>query len=163
MIFNNNTYITIQKVLYLSVKKSYDFLNNTPPRPYSFIEVELKSSLLELTEIISQIEIILPQFSEFINQFNNLVQSTNINVITEVDGTLSIDVPASMPDNEIENISKRINIIDRLISTKDKELTQLLEKGSSLDGQLRVDNPNHNSVILNKVKEYEKLKLNYKH
>ncbi len=53
-----------------------------------------------LTEIITQIDIILPQLSEFINQFNNLVQNANINIITEVDGTLSIDVPISMSDSE---------------------------------------------------------------
>jgi hypothetical protein len=163
MVFNNNLFITIHKCISFTLKRVYDFFNNTPPRPYSFVQLELRSSLVEFTEIMAQIELILPQFSEFINQFNNLVQNTNINVITEVDGTLSIDVPSSMPDTEVENISKRISIIDRLITTKDKELTELLEKGSSLDSQLKLQNPNHNSVILNKVKEFERLKLSYKH
>ncbi len=116
-----------------------------------------------LTEIITQIDIILPQLSEFINQFNNLVKNANINIITEIDGTLSIDVPTSMSDSETQNLSKKIGIIDCLISTKNKEVTDLLEKGISIYSQLKLENPNHNSEILNKIKEFEKLKSNYKH
>lgn len=115
------------------------------------------------SEIITQIDVILPQLSEFINQFNNLVQSANINVITDVDGTLSIDVPISMSDHEAQNLSKRIGIIDRLISSKNEEITELFKKGLSLDDQLKVENSNHKSEILNKIKEFEKIKSNYKH
>lgn len=115
------------------------------------------------TEILAQIDVILPQLSEFINQFNDLVQSTNINVITEGDGTLSLDVPSSMPDKEAQNLSKRIGIIDRLISVKENEVAKLIEKGSLMDSQLKLKDPNHNSEILAKIKEFEKLKSRYKH
>jgi hypothetical protein len=41
---------------------------------------------------------LLPQLSNFINQFNTTVNQTGISVVTYSEGNLSIDVPQNMSD-----------------------------------------------------------------
>jgi predicted component of type VI protein secretion system len=105
----------------------------------------------------------LPQLSDFIGQFNNVVSTTNINVITDSSGNMSIDVPVTMPDIEAEKISKRINIIDRLITLRGQEINDLLQKGLNLETKLKAQNPNYTSQILAKVDEFNRLNFSYKH
>ena len=138
--------------------------NSTPPSPHPFVTLQLHSgTLLALTEVLTQVDSVLPQLAEFITRFNDLIISNDINVITEVDGTLAIDAPATMSDGEISNIRRRIQVLDNLIADRTNRATELLEKGSLIDNQLKIQNPNHSSQILNKVREFEILRLNYKH
>jgi hypothetical protein len=118
---------------------------------------------VELTEIAMKINEMLPQLSDFIGQFNNVVSTTNINVITDSSGNMSIDVPVTMPDIEAEKISKRINIIDRLITLRGQEINDLLQKGLNLETKLKAQNPNYTSQILAKVDEFNRLNFSYKH
>ncbi len=146
------------------IKKLIVGFNTTPPSPYPFVTLQLHSgTLLALTEVLTQIDLVLPQLAEFITRFNDLIVSNDINVITEVDGTLAIDAPATMSDSEISNIRKRIQVLDKLIENRTSRATELLEKGSLIDNQLKIQNPNHSSQILNKVREYEILRSNYRH
>jgi predicted component of type VI protein secretion system len=118
---------------------------------------------VELTEIAMKINEMLPQLSDFIGQFNNVVSTTNINVITDSSGNMSIDVPVTMSDIEAEKISKRINIIDRLITLRGQEINDLLQKGLNLETKLKSQNPNYTSQILAKVDEFNRLNFSYKH
>jgi hypothetical protein len=118
---------------------------------------------VELTEIAMKINEMLPQLSDFIGQFNNVVSTTNINVITDSSGIMSIDVPVTMSDIEAEKISKRINIIDRLITLRGQEINDLLQKGLNLETKLKSQNPNYTSQILAKVDEFNRLNFSYKH
>jgi predicted component of type VI protein secretion system len=118
---------------------------------------------VELTEIAMKINEMLPQLSDFIGQFNNVVSTTNINVITDSSGNMSIDVPVTMSDIEAEKISKRINIIDRLITLRGQEINDLLQKGLNLETKLKAQNPNYTSQILAKVDEFNRLNFSYKH
>lgn len=118
---------------------------------------------VELTEIAIKINELLPQLSDFIGQFNNVVSTTNINVITDSSGNMSIDVPVTMPDIEAEKLSKRINIIDRLITLRGQEINDLLQKGLNLETKLKAQNPNYTSQILTKVDEFNRLNFSYKH
>lgn len=133
------------------------------PKPHKFIDLPLKSTMGELTEISLQIDKLLPQLSDFIDQFNNLVLTTNINVITDTSGNMSIDVPGNMLDSEAEKISKRINILDRLITTRGQEVNDLLQKGLSVESKIRTQNSNYTSQILDKVNEFKRLNASYKH
>lgn len=123
----------------------------------------LKSTTVELTEITMKINELLPQLSYFIDQFNSIVLSTKINVITDTSGNMSIDVPSSMPDNEAEMISKRIGIIDRLITMRGQEVNNLLHKGFEIESKLKEQNPNYTSQILDKVNEFKRLNASYRH
>jgi predicted component of type VI protein secretion system len=118
---------------------------------------------VELTEVAMKINELLPQLSDFIGQFNNVVSTTNINVITDTSGNMSIDVPVTMSDIEAEKISKRINIIDRLITLRGQEINDLLQKGLNLETKLKSQNPNYTSQILAKVDEFNLLNSAYKH
>lgn len=133
------------------------------PKPHAFVDLPLKSTMIELAEISLQIDKLLPQLSDFIDQFNNLVLTTNINVITDSSGNMSIDVPANMSDSEGDKISKRINIIDRLITTRGQEINDLLQKGLNVETRIRTNNSNYTSQILHQVNEFKRLNASYKH
>jgi hypothetical protein len=130
-----------------------------PPKPHKFVNTHLKSGL-ELSDIISQTDLLLPQLSKFIDQFNILINSNNINVITDGIGNLSIDAPINMPDEQAQDISRRIGILDRLITTRSQEIHNLLQEGLNIKNSTK--NSEH-SVILEKLSEYNKLKDSYRH
>lgn len=134
------------------------------PQPH-FVTTDLQSSLLlvDLSEIITKLDQLIPQFSEFIGQFDNIVINNNINVITEVNGYLSVDVPSSMSDIEANRLSERIGILKRLITTCTEEIDTLLHKELDIETKLKEQNLKYTSQILEKVKEYEKYKSKYKH
>ena len=148
----------------LKLKMLYFYKDIAIPKPHAFVNLPLQSALVgELTEITTKINELLPQLSEFIGQFNHVVSTTNINVITDSSGNMSIDVPVTMSDIEAEKISKRINIIDRVITTRGQEIDDLLQKGLNLETKLKRENPNYTSQILDKVNEFKRLNSSYKH
>lgn len=117
----------------------------------------------ELTEITVKINELLPQFSDFIDQFNHIVTTANINVMTDASGNMSIDVPSAMPDSEATKLSKKVSIIDRLITTRAQEINDLLQKALKIETELKSHNTNYTSQILDKAKEFNRLNASYKH
>jgi hypothetical protein len=133
------------------------------PKPHKFsAELPLRSSISELAELTVKINELLPQFSDFISQFNNLIISNSINVIIDTSGNMTLDVPITMSDIDAQNIGKRIGIIDRLIITRGQEIDQLLQKGLSIEADLKKENLNYTSQILDKVNEFKRLNSSYK-
>jgi hypothetical protein len=135
---------------------------NSIPKPYEFIKYELQADL-DLTGIITEVSTLLPQLANFIGQFNTLISQTGINVVTDTMGNMSIDVSANMPDAEAELITKKISIIDRLVSTHGTTLNDLFQKGLSIENKLKAENPNYVSQLTNQIEEFKKLKASYKH
>ena len=136
----------------------------SPPLPYKFVNKSLQSSLGgDLTEVVTKINELMPQLSEFIVQFNNVVANHSINVITEANGNMSLDVPVSMSDNQAEQLSKRIGIIDRLITTRGQEINDLLLKGVEIEEKLKQQDSQFKSQILTKINEFNQLNNSYKH
>ena len=123
------------------------------------------SSILfnNLNEIINEVNNLLPQLSSFIYQFNSIVTENSINVITEANGNMSLDVPLNMADNKAEQLSRRISIIDRLISNQSEKIENLLDKGLIIEKELKQQNSQYTSQILEKVNELKKLNNLYKH
>lgn len=119
--------------------------------------------MTELLELINQINTILPQISDFINQFNTTIIENNINVVTDTGANMFMDVPSDISDDKAAHLKKKLEIIDRLINTKTDEVEELLKKGSSLESTLKKNNPEYKSVILDKLSEFNKLKSSYKH
>jgi hypothetical protein len=116
-----------------------------------------------ITEIVGEINILLPQLTNFINQFNIVVSQSGVNVITDSIGAMSIDVPHNMPDDVANRISTRIGIIDRLITTHGQSVNDLLQKGIHLENRLKIDNPDYVSQLTSKVEEFKILNSLYKH
>jgi hypothetical protein len=106
----------------------------------------------------------MPQLSDFIFQFHVLVADNSVNVLTEPNGNLSIDVPVSMPDDKAQELSMRIGIIDRLITTRGQEIDVLLHKGLEIEKKIREQqDPNFTSQILEKIHTFNRLNNSYKH
>jgi len=118
---------------------------------------------LDLLNIISDLNTLLPQLGEFINQFNNLVNQSGINVVTDIMGNMSIDVPKDMPDSVADNISKRIGIIDRLITTRGQQINELLQNGLTIENRVKMENPKYISQLSDKIAEFKKLNDSFKH
>ncbi len=154
-------YFTVNLSLILRIV--YIYINIDIPKPYAFTSLPLKSTMAELTEVTLKINELLPQLSDFIDQFNHLVCTTNINVISDASGNMSIDVPGTMPDAEAEKISKRISIIDRLITARGEQINDLFQKGLSIETKLKSQNSNYTPQLLEKINEFKRLNTSYKH
>jgi hypothetical protein len=128
-----------------------------------FIRNPLQANLNLLLEIVSEVEKLLPQLTEFVNQFNNTVSESDVVVVTDAIGNMSIDVPKDMSDIEAENVSKRIGIIDRLITTRGSQINELLQRGIAIENDIRIRDPNHVSYLTDKIQEFERLNKSYKH
>lgn len=151
----------ISRLLFISLM---DNLLIIPPSPFKFVNKPKKSSLvIELSEVVSKINELMPQLSEFITQFNNIIMNDSVNVITETNGNMSIDVPSNMSDSKAEQLSKKIGIIDRLITTRGQEIDALLQKGFDLENKLKEQDPKFASQILEKANEFKKLNNTYRH
>jgi NADH-ubiquinone oxidoreductase chain 3 len=141
---------------------SHAFLNSDIS---ALIKNQLTSAtdISDLTDIVLSVSRSMPQLSDFINQFNTVVSKENINVVSDVQGNLSIEVPASMSDAVADQVSLRINIIDRLINTKGSEINDLLQKGLGLQNKINMVNPSYKSEIFNLITEFKKLNSAYNH
>lgn len=76
---------------------------------------------------------------------------------------MSIDVPQNMSDTEAHNISKRIGIIDRLITTHGNSINDLFQKGLTIEKNLKANNPNYVSELTDHIAQFNKLNTSYKH
>lgn len=76
---------------------------------------------------------------------------------------MSIDVPENMPDSDANLISKRIGIIDRLITSHGQSINDLFQKGLSIEEKLKTDNSKYVSQLSQQIDQFKKLNSSYKH
>lgn len=165
-------YILVGLILYILFNAYIDYsitmliicisLVFTLHKPPLFVTKTLQSSI-DISEIITEINTLLPQLANFINQFNTTVSESGINVLTDSIGNMSIDVPTNMPDAVANTISTKISIIDRLITTRGQEINELLQKGMHIENKLRMENSNYVSELTGKIEEFRRLNSLYKH
>jgi hypothetical protein len=149
-------------VLFNNRKSYWYFHGNYEVRPHRFATKQLQSDT-SLLDIVGQINIFMPQLANFIDQFNTTVNESGVNVLTDQVGNMSISVPASMTDEVANNITNRIGVIDRLINTRGQEIHDLLQKGTSLENKLKMENPHYVSQLTAKIEEFKRLNSLYKH
>jgi len=116
-----------------------------------------------ISEIITQIDTLLPQLANFINQFSSTVSKSGISVITDTIGTMSIDVPQHMSNEVADKLSTKIGVIDRLITTRSQDINDLLQKGAALENKLKLVDSQYVSQLTDRMQEYKKLISSYKH
>jgi hypothetical protein len=160
-IFNGKYFNTIFNDKYYNTTFSSKY-PYTVAKPYDFVSLRLESGL-DISSIVTEVNALLPQLAGFIDQFNNIVTQSSLNVITDSVGNMSIDVPHSMSDIEAQNISKRISVIDRLITTHGNSINDLFQKGLSLESKLKANNPNYVSELSDQLAQFKKLNASYKH
>lgn len=139
----------------------FNVVKSNYPNPHTFASVALHSETTVL-EVVSEVGKLLPQLSSFIAQFDATVVKSGVNVMTDAVGSMSIDVPNSMPDAEASQISTRLGVIDRLINTRGQEINLLLQKGLQLS-KVNGENPEHVSQLHNQIQEFSRLNIIYKH
>jgi hypothetical protein len=148
--------------LFAYTKYNRWFNSNYCVMPHGFPTKALQSET-GILEIVSQINILMPQLAGFIDQFTTTVKESNISVVTDTVGNMSINVPASMPEDVAQTVSQKIGVIDRLINTRGQEISDLLQKGTSLENKLKMQNPNYVSQLTAKIEEFRLLNSSYKH
>ena len=141
---------------------SNNICSNCEVKPHRFASEKLLSEP-GITQILLQIDEILPQLAQFIDRFSTTVIQSEVSVITDAVGNMSIDVPDHMPQEEAEKISKQIGIIDRLITTTSEKLSDKLQRGTVLEEKLKVNDSQYVSQLTDRMKEYKRLISLYKH
>jgi hypothetical protein len=117
----------------------------------------------DLCEIISEVNRLLPQLGDFVTQFKILILDTGVNVVSDAQGNMSIDVPVKMSDTAANSISTRIGILDRLITQNGTSINNLFQKGLALEETLRKTDPNYSSQLVEQVARFKELNSSYKH
>lgn len=156
-------YFSMLQVLTGRVHKYFGWVFVSPDKPHPFLAPPLQSDLTELANIIASINHLLPQLSSFIEQFNNIVTQSDVNVITDTHGNMSIDVPANMSDTQAQEVSQRLGVIDRLINTHGSNLNDLFQKGLSIENKTKLNKPEYTSQLTEKISVFKRLNASYKH
>jgi hypothetical protein len=120
-------------------------------------------SEVDIFNIITELNKVLPQVAEFITRFTSEITTLNINVITDGYGNLNIDVPDSISKPQGKLISARINILDRLIHTQLDKAEGLLYEAIRIEEKLIDRDPNYETKLTNYTSEFRRLKDSYKH
>ena len=118
---------------------------------------------LELVAILAEINRLLPQLAGFISQFDKVLVESGINVMSDTVGNLSMDAPGDMPKSEMNRISNKVGIIDRLINNSGNTLNELFKKGLSLEESIKRENPSYNSQMVEQIQRFKELNGLYKH
>jgi hypothetical protein len=105
----------------------------------------------------------LTQLSNFIDQFRVLIVETDINVISDSVGNLSIDVPTDMSKADSTHVVKKLGVIDRLINSQGCSINDAFQKGLEIEKQLMIEDPNYKSVLGDKISKFKELNELYKH
>ena len=142
---------------------SHAFLSSALAKLVSTKSLKSTTDLAELAAVIAAIASSMPKLALFINQFDSTVAESAINVLTDCKGNMSIQTPYNMPDAVVNQLSAKVQIIDRLIHTKQDEISNLVEKGLEIQNRINTINPSYKSEIFNQITEFKKLSSSYKH
>lgn len=94
------------------------------------------TDIQNMSDILMSIGGHLSELSDYINRFNNTVIETGINVITDSEGYMEMEVPATMSKEVESQVKLKINIIDSLITKRQSDISELIDKGLSLQKKL---------------------------
>jgi uncharacterized coiled-coil protein SlyX len=126
-------------------------------------EVLLHDLNSQLQESLTEIERLFSQLSTFINQFHNFVNQTGINVISDAQGELGIDVVDTLDDSLAQQYANRINILDSLIHNHIHSIENTLERVSELEGRISELNSNYTSRLPEYTNRLSQLVRSYGH
>lgn len=143
--------------LYLKVIKY-----GLPARPHYCINASIKSDL-DLTPIVTELTKLVPQFGSFVEKFNSFVNENCLNIVTDSNGNLFVDVPSDMSTDKCNEVSTKVNILDRLITTQKQSIGDLFSKGSIAESKFKANNPNYKSELDELRKSFQTFKDLYKH
>ena len=104
---------------------------------------ELENNIIELDRLLSQL-------GGFITQFHNFIIENQINVITDSEGALDIEVYENVEDSVAQQHSNRIHVFDTLIHDRVHAIEDLLERTLDLDR----NNTQSDNNYINQLTQY---------
>lgn len=143
--------------------KSFKNLNtfNDIPRPHPFVTKTLQSDL-NVFQIATEMNVLLPAYEAVITQFNNLLNESNTTVFKDFSGNTWLSIPQDLPELEIRNLSARFKHIDHFLAMKDLEIFDMLQTGWRLEFYIKREDPNYVSQLTDKVAEFQRLRALYR-
>ena len=118
-------------------------------------------SSLDIASIINDITTQLDQYKSFIQNFNETVNANHINVITDANDNMSLDVPNDISSEASKYITKKVQIIDSLIKSHQTSLTEHFSKVSPFNE--KVNDSESISKLTELSNNFKVLKESYKH
>lgn len=153
LIIINGIYVKIPSC-YLSMLKIFGFglffglpFSDTILAYTNTGSVSLENLEGQLQLILRDLDRLLPQLNRFIDQFHNFIVDKNINVISDAQGALSMDVTHNLDDSIAQQYANRINVIDGLIRHHVSEIESLITRGGQIEEQIRLINTNYVSQL----------------
>lgn len=110
----------------------------------------------QLQVVFAEADRLFYQLNIFITQFHTFVNETGINVVTNVQGELGIDVLESLDDSTAQQYANRINVFDGLIHNHIHELENIIERMTELEERLSELDENYksqSSIYKDKLKD----------
>ena len=120
----------------------YSFTGSTP-----LVDLDLDSRIQDMQEIVTELSRLLPQLNLFITQFHSFVNQASINIVTDAEGNLGVDVLQSVSDSVATNYANRVNIFDNLIHDRVHAIEELINRGSALEVQILQSDNNYVSQL----------------
>jgi hypothetical protein len=105
--------------------------------------VPLDDLIRQLQDTYSETDRLFSQLNTFITRFHNFVTDTDINVVTNVQGELGIDVPENLDQNLAQQYANRINVFDNLIHNHIHNIENILKRVIELEDQMRILDENY--------------------
>jgi|ERR1700761_5508045 len=93
--------------------------------------------MTELLEIINQIDPLLNQYETFINQFNDFVNNNKLGVSMNSEDGIMVDCPGDVTDSKLENFKLKVKVLDGVIKQRELQLSDLLNKGATLENSTK--------------------------
>ena len=109
--------------------------------------LNLNGDLQEMQGIVTELTRLISQLNTFITQFHAFLNQVDINVVTDAEGALGVDVLRSVPDSVAAGYSNRVNIFDSLIHDRVHAIEVLIDRGSVLERQILQSDNNYVSQL----------------
>lgn len=117
----------------------------------------------DLHNIIQELDRLFPQLNEFINRFKEFVNETQINVITDAQGVLSIEVLEGLNDSLAQVYANKIQVIDNLIHNHIHKIEELLGTASEIEAKILESDQNYISQLAKYLAKLKELSNSYGH
>lgn len=117
----------------------------------------------DLHNIIQELDRLFPQLNEFINRFKEFVNETQINVITDAQGVLSIEVLEGLNDSLAQVYANKIQVIDNLIHNHIHKIEELLRTASEIEAKILESDQNYISQLAKYLAKLKELSNSYGH
>ena len=110
-------------------------------------QLNLNGDLQEMQHIVTELARVTSQLNTFITQFHAFVNQAGINVVTDTEGALGVDVLQSVPDSVAANYANRVNVFDSLIHDRVHAIEEFIARGSILERQILISDNNYVSQL----------------